>query len=122
MLSCTIYLNVFFSSKKAYLSNQSRADFVYDGTPYASTEQGLHHLGAAHHLDFDLAECILKKDDTGKVKDMSHKYPRSAEWERIAPHKLHNLNREKFKQNPYLRARLISTEPHPLIKALIDKK
>ena len=61
-----------FSGMTAFLSNLSRAEFVYEGTPYTYTEQGLHHLGAAHHLDFDLAERILKEDDTGKIKEMLH--------------------------------------------------
>ena len=111
-----------FSGPTAYLSNHARAPFVYDGTPYTSSEQGFHHLGAAHHLEFDVAERILKEDDIAKIRELSHEYPRSPGWERIAPHKLYELNRAKFNQNPHLRARLIATAPHRLIEASIDKK
>ena len=111
-----------FSGPTAYLSNHSRAEFVYDGTPYTSTEQGFHHLGAAHHLEFEVAERILKEHNISQIRKLSHEYPRSPEWERISPHKLYELNREKFKQNPHLRAKLIATAPHRLIEASIDQK
>ena len=119
---CLTKAGLIFSGETAYLSNMSRADFVYDGTPYSSSEQGFHHLGAAHHLDFDLAERILKEHNTTRIKAMSHEYPRSLEWERIGPHKMYDLNREKFKQNPHLRARLIATAPHRLIEASVDQR
>ena len=106
----------------AYLSNHAKVPFVYDGTPYTSSEQGFHHLGAAHHLEFEVAERILKTDDIAKIRELSHEYPRSPGWERLAPHKLYELNREKFTQNPHLRARLIATAPHRLIEASIDQK
>ena len=111
-----------FSGPTAYLLNHAKVPFVYDGTPYTSSEQGFHHLGAAHHLEFEVAERILKTDDIAKIRELSHEYPRSPGWERLAPHKLYELNREKFTQNPHLRARLIATAPHRLIEASIDQK
>ena len=69
-----------------------------------------------------MAERILKEHRIDKIKELSHEYPRSLEWERISPHKLYELNREKFKQNPTLLARLIATAPHRLIEASIDQK
>ena len=113
---------IIFSGETAFLSNKSRAEFVYDGTPYTSTEQGFHHLGAAHHLDFDLAEKILKEQNTTKIKTLSHDYPRSLEWERIGPHKLYKLNKEKYRQNPELLAKLVATAPHRLIEASVDQR
>ena len=69
-----------------------------------------------------MAEHILKEHRIDKIRELSHEYPRSPEWERMAPHKIYELNREKFKQNPHLRARLIETTPHRLIEASIDQK
>ena len=69
-----------------------------------------------------MAERILKEHNITKIRKLAHGYPRSPEWERISPHKLYELNREKFRQNPHLRARLVATAPHRLIEASVDQK
>ena len=43
-----------FSGPSAFPSNLSPADFIFDKTPYTSTEQGYQHLFASHHLEFDI--------------------------------------------------------------------
>ena len=69
-----------------------------------------------------MAEGILKEHRIDKIRELPHEYPRSPEWERMAPHKIYELNREQFKQNPHLRARLIKTAPHRLIESPINQK
>ena len=89
-------------------------------TPELEGPNGI--IWAAHHLEFDVAERILKEHRIDKICELSHEYPRSPEWERIGPHKIYELNREKYNQNPHLRAKLIATAPHRLIEASIDQK
>ena len=111
-----------FSGPTAYLSNLSPADFVYEATPYSSTEQGIQHLNATHHLEFEIAEKVMKSTKPWEIKSLTKDIKQDLEWERMAPHKLYELNREKYDQNPELRERLIATAPHRLIEASTSQK
>ena len=106
----------------AYLSNLSPAEFTFDDTPYKSSEQGIQHLNATHHLEFELAETIMKTTNAWRIKSLTENITKDAEWERMEPHKLYELNREKYDQNPELKERLIATAPHRLIEASTSKK
>ena len=113
--------NMLFSGPSAFPSNLSPADFIFDKTPYTSTEQGYQHLFASHHLEFDIAEKIMKTTKTWDIKKLTENITPDLEWERIAPHKLFQLNKAKYDQNPALRKRLIETAPHRLIEASTSK-
>ena len=52
---------------------------------------------------------------------MADNIEQDAEWERMEPLKLYELNREKNNQNPDLKKRLIATAPHRLIEASTSK-
>ena len=78
------------------------ADFVYEGQPYSSSEQGIQHLNAKHHNKPEIATKILATHETKTIKDISHDIPKSAEWKKTVPAKLWGLMDAKFSQNPPL--------------------
>ena len=47
---------ILFSGPSAFLSKLSPADFVFENTPYNSTEHSIQHLNASHHLEFEIGE------------------------------------------------------------------
>ena len=111
-----------FSGPSAFPSNMSRAEFVFDNTPYTSTEQGYQHLFATHHLEYDIAEKIMKTTNAWDIKSLTENITADPEWDRISPHKLYELNKAKYAQNPTLRKKMIETAPHRLIEASKSKK
>ena len=111
-----------FSGPTAFPSNLSPADFVFHKTPYTSTEQGYQHLFATHHLEFDIAEKIMKTTNTWDIKKLTENIVADPEWDRISPHKLYELKKGKYDQNPPLRKRLIETAPHRLVEGSKSKK
>ena len=111
-----------FSGPTAFPSNMSYSDFVYDGQPYSSSEQGFQHLDAVHNDVPDIAAKILATRDTKIIKDMSHDIPKSDSWNKIAPTKLWGLMDAKFSQNPALMKELLDTAPHKLIETSMDGK
>ena len=68
------------------------------------------------------AERIMKTTDTWIIKSLTENITADLEWDRISPHKLYELNKAKYDQNPALRKRLIETAPHRLIEASTSKK
>ena len=98
----------------------SPADFVFEGQPYTSSEQGYQHLNAVHHEVLDIAQQILDTSNTKKIKTLSHEIPKSESWKKIAPSKLWALMDAKLSQNPPLMKQLLDTAPHKLIEASVD--
>ena len=111
-----------FSGPTAFPSNLHRTDFVFEGKPYTSSEQGYQYLNAEHHNVMDIAAKILATSDTKLIKEISHDIPKSEEWNKIAPSKLWALMDARFSQNPPLMDQLLDTAPHKLIEASIDEK
>ena len=111
-----------FSGPTAFPSNLHKSDFVYEGQPYSSPEQGYQHLSATHHLVFDIAEEILGPSDTKNIKDLSREIPNSDEWNRIAPGKLWEIIDANNSQNPELLEMLLDTAPYTLIEVSFDWK
>ena len=109
-----------FSGPTTFPSNMHRADFVFEGQPYSSSEQGIQHLNAKHHKMPEIAAKILATHDAKTIKDISHDIPKSAEWKKIAPSKLWGLIDAKFTQNPTLMKQLLETAPHKLVEASMD--
>ena len=64
----------------------------------------------------------MKTTKTWDIKKLTENITPDLEWERMAPHKLFQLNKAKYDQNPPLRKRLIETAPHRLIEASTSKK
>ena len=111
-----------FSGPTAFPSNMSPADFVLEGQPYSSSEQGIQHLNAVFNNAPDIAAKILETENTKKIKEYSHDIPKSDEWKKIEPTRLWDLMDAKFTQNPTLMEQLLATAPHKLIEASVDGK
>ena len=109
-----------FSGPTAFVSNMHRCDFVYNGQPYTSSEQGIQHLNAVHHKVPELAQKILDTSSPKEIKSISHDIPKSESWPKISPGILWDLNEAKFTQNSPLLQKLIETAPHKLIEATVD--
>ena len=64
----------------------------------------------------------MKTKNTWEIKSLTENIVADSEWDRISPHKLYELYKAKYAQNPALREKLIKTAPHRLIEASKSKK
>ena len=103
-----------FSGPTAFPSNLSQADFVFEGQPYTSSEQGYQNLNAIFNDVPEIAAKIMATNNTKAIKDFSHEIPKSEAWKKIAPSRLWGLMDAKFSQNPGLMRQLLETAPHKL--------
>ena len=112
-----------FSGPTALPSNMNYADFVFEGQPYSSSQQGIQYLNTMHHKVPEIAAKFLATHETkiiNLIKDISHDIPKSDEWKKLAPTKLWDLMGAKFTQNPPLMKELLDTAPYKLIEASMD--
>ena len=85
------------------------------------TKAGLLFSGPSA-FEFEIAEKIMRTENTWEIMDLTENIVPDFAWERLSPHKLYELNKAKYDQNPALRKRLIETAPHRLIEASKSKK
>ena len=98
-----------FSGPTAFPSNMNCADFVFEGQPYSSSQQGIQYFNAMHHKVPEIAAKITATHETKIIKDISHDIPKSEEWKKLAPTKLWDLMDAKFTHNPPLMKQLLDT-------------
>ena len=82
-----------FSGPSAFVSNMSPCDFIYNGQPYSSTEQGIQHLNALHHQVPEIADKIMKTTCAKKIKVISHDIPKSETWKKNGTWKTRGIKR-----------------------------
>ena len=91
-----------FSGPTAFCSSMYPCEFEYQEQPYTSSEQGIQHQNAMHHLVFDIAEKILNTTCAKAINVISHDIPKSESWSKLSPGKVWEITDAKYTQNPPL--------------------
>jgi ribA/ribD-fused uncharacterized protein len=109
----------YFYTKHAPFSNHYPASFKMGSSVYCCSEQAYFAAKAEYWGDFDQLQVIMKQKDGGqsltegkKIKNMTGK-----NWEDVEFESMKKVNREKFKQNPTLRAILLGTTTPKIAEA-----
>ena len=111
---------VCFSGPTAYLSNMYEREFVFEGVPYISVEQGNAFYKATAYKRPELALSVMGKTDGYEIKDMGRHLKGNPLWEKNKVPNIRGLFIAKFLQNPDLMEELILTAPARLIEASRD--
>ena len=107
-----------------YLSNWYPSPFFADGQHYSSMEQYMMHQKALLFGDAGTADAILATDNVGKIKALGRCVQNFNDtiWNGVRQIIVYRGLLEKFRQNPDLKAQLLSTHPHILAEcAVMDK-
>ena len=107
-----------------YLSNWYPSVFTMDGIRYTSMAQYMMHQKAITFADPETAAAILATDNVGKIKALGRGVRNydDALWNGIRQIVVYKGLLEKFRQNPELKEKLLSTAPHTLAEAARQDK
>ena len=107
-----------------YLSNWYPSPFTLDGIRYTSVEQYMMHRKAQIFGDTETAHAILSTDNVGKIKALGRSVRNYSDtvWNGIRQIIVYRALLEKFRQNPDLKDKLLSTHPHTLAECALQDK
>ena len=101
-----------FKGKYFYLSNYYNSPVIYEGIKYKNNEAAFQSMKT---LDIKLRKSFsLLEPNEAKYKGRNIKL--REDWEEVKDDIMYNIVLEKFKQNPDLKKRLISTGNEELIE------
>ncbi len=95
-----------FFGEHRFLSNFFRAEFVWDGIVWPTSE---HAYQAAKTLDAKVRLEISRTPKPGDVKRLGKKVILRTDWPTVKVDVMREIIRAKFEQNPELKQRLIDT-------------
>lgn len=110
--------------ENGYLSNWYLSDFNVNGTAYSSMEQYMMHQKALLFQDTAIAQQILSTTNVGKIKSLGrsvHNYD-DILWNGLRQIIVYKGLLEKFRQNDYLKNRLLATSPDILAECAVQDR
>ncbi len=102
-----------FQGEYRWLSNFQAVDVVFDGETYPSTEAAYQ---AAKTMNIDDRRIIRDAPTPGKAKKIGMTVTLRPDWEVVKVAVMTDLVRQKFTNNPELRAKLLATGDQELIE------
>lgn len=107
-----------------YLSNWYPSPFTLDGQRFSSVEQYMMYQKAVTFGDPETAASILATDNAGKIKALGRSVRNYDDtvWNGIRQIIVYRGLLEKFRQNPGLKAQLLTTAPHTLAECAMQDK
>ncbi len=107
-----------------YLSNWYPSPFTQDGITFSSMEQYMMYRKAVVFGDTETADAILATDNVGKIKALGRSVQNydDTRWNGIRQIIVYKGLLEKFRQNPDLKLKLLSTAPHTLAECAMQDK
>jgi hypothetical protein len=95
-----------FSGENHFLSNFERAEFVWDGIVWPTSE---HAYQAAKVIDREGRIAISKVGRPGEAKKLGKTFNLRPDWSLLKIDIMYAIVYEKFRQNPHLKAKLLAT-------------
>ena len=110
--------------ENGYLSNWYTSRFTYEGTAYTSMEQYMMHRKALFFGDAATAAEILETDDPAEVKELGRKVSGFDDhrWNGVRQIVVYEGLLAKFRQNPDLGAKLLSTGTATLAECAVHDR
>jgi ribA/ribD-fused uncharacterized protein len=100
-----------FKDEYSWLSNFEPCQVMYDGDLYPSSE---HAFVAAKTLDKGIRRRIAALPFPGQAKKYGRKIPLRPDWHQVKDQVMYEVVSDKFRRNPGLKAKLLSTGEIPL--------
>lgn len=108
-----------FAGEWAPLSNMYRAELLYEGIQFSSSEQCYQYRKAKFHEDEEAEIDILLTNDPFECKRLGDNILEKPEWSNVMESIMEEVNRLKYLQNPMLYQALIETGERVLQEATI---
>ena len=102
-----------FSGEFHFLSNFSRSSFCLHGYAYPTVEHYFQALKMTNEVDF---QRVRESYTPGDAKRLARSLPKRAFWDQMKVDIMLCGLREKFKQNPSLKKRLLETGDEILVE------
>lgn len=105
-----------FQSEYSYMSNFYPCQISMHQSVYSSAEQAFFYHKAIICEKEDAAIRLKELDDPKVIKLKGDKIPTCDKWEKAKTAVMKNILRQKFTQNPELKAKLLGTSGTPLLE------